>query len=75
MNSEEERLACMKIMKEKGIPMPPEDGKCAICRKKVNVMIPVNGLWVCKYTACSDAAEGKKTLQKSAQESMRRQFL
>ena len=49
INMKEEDI---KLLKEKGIPLPPEDSKCQICGKKVSVLIPCNGFWTCKYENC-----------------------
>ena len=47
----------LDFLKSKGIPLPPKDCKCQICKKKVRVLVSVNKIWVCKYVACSDKAE------------------
>lgn len=55
MNINKETL---EYMKSKGIPLPPEDSKCEVCGKKVSVLIPVEGKWVCKYLICEQKAKG-----------------
>lgn len=61
-------------LKEKGIPLPPEDSKCQICGKKVKVMIPVNGKWVCKYLICEQKANGTYVEKELNEEEFQAQF-
>ena len=61
-------------LKEKGIPLPPEDSKCQICGKKTHTLIPANGKWVCTSSKCEGKAKGTWVEKELNEEEFQAQF-